>query len=143
MLMRTKVSRHVETVTGEIFYEKMREDIISDGRELGASEEEINVWLKEYDSIDKPIKYYYAESYSNILDVLFFIGWVLFLNIAIALSGVFADEKTYRTYDSYLYITCIYNNLFFCTYQYAVVTYNSFFCYNYGNSCSNSICRII
>lgn len=27
----------------------------------------------------------------------FFIGWVLFLNIAIALSGVFADEKTYRT----------------------------------------------
>lgn len=87
----------VETVTGETFYEKMREDIISDGRELGASEEEINVWLKEYDSIDKPIKYYYAESYSNILDVWFFIGWVLFLNIAIALSGVFADEKTYRT----------------------------------------------
>ena len=87
----------VETVTGESFYEKMREDIISDGIELGASDEEINVWLKEYDSIDKPIKYYYAESYSNILDVLFFISWVLFLNIAIALSGVFADEKTYRT----------------------------------------------
>lgn len=87
----------VETVTGDSFYEKMREDIIADGRDLGASEEEINIWLKEYDSIEKPINYYYAGSYSNILDVLFFIGWVLFLNIAIALSGVFADEKTYRT----------------------------------------------
>lgn len=87
----------VETVTSDTFYEKMREDIISDGKELGASDEEINVWLNEYDSIDKPIKYYYAGSYSNILDVWFFIGWVLFLNIAIALSGVFADEKTYRT----------------------------------------------
>ncbi|MDO5155965.1 MAG: ABC transporter permease subunit [Eubacteriales bacterium] len=87
----------VETITGDAFYEKMREDIINDGRELGASEEEINVWLKEYDSINQPMKYYYAGSYSNILDVSFFVGWVLFLNIAVALAGVFADEKTYRT----------------------------------------------
>lgn len=89
--------RLVETVTGDEFYEKMREDIISDGRELGASEEEINEWLKEYDGIKRPMKYYYAGSYSNILDVWFFVGWVLFLNIAIALAGVFSDEKTYRT----------------------------------------------
>lgn len=87
----------VEKVTDDTFYEKMREDIISDGKELGASEKEIRVWLNEYDSIEKPLKYYYAGSYSNILDVWFFIGWVLFLNIAIALSGVFADEKAYRT----------------------------------------------
>ena len=89
--------RLVETVTGETFYEKMREDIINDGKELGAGDEEVSVWLEEYDSIEKPMKYYYAGSYSNILDVWFFVGWVLFLNIAIALSGVFADEKTYKT----------------------------------------------
>lgn len=87
----------VGTVSGETFYEKMRDNIIKDGRELGASDEEISVWLKEYDSIEKPVKYYYAESYSNILDVWFFIGWVLFLNIAVALSGVFADERAYKT----------------------------------------------
>ena len=75
----------------------MREDIINDGRELGAGDEEIDAWLSEYDSIEKPMKYYYAGSYSNILDVCFFVSWVLFLNIAIALSGVFADEKTYKT----------------------------------------------
>lgn len=87
----------VGTVDANLFYEKMREDIIKDGKDLGASDEEINVWLEEYDSINKPINYYYAGSYSNIIDVWFFIGWVLFLNIAIALSGVFADEKAYRT----------------------------------------------
>lgn len=87
----------VETVTAEEFYEKMRDNIISDGQELGSNDEEINEWLKEYDSIEKPIKYYYAQSYANILDVWFFVGWVLFFNIAIALAGVFADEKTFRT----------------------------------------------
>ncbi len=40
---------------------------------------------------------YYAGGYSNVLDVLFFVNWVLFLNIAIALSGVFADEISYKT----------------------------------------------
>ncbi len=87
----------VETATGSSFYEKMREDIINDAIELGSSGNEIDTWLKEYDSIAKPIKYYYAGSYSNILDVLFFVGWVLFLNIAIALAGVFAEERTFRT----------------------------------------------
>lgn len=87
----------VESVNGDDFYEKMREDIIRDGKELGVSDEELDVWLSEYDSIEKPMKYYYAGSYSNILDVWFFVGWVLFLNIAIALSGVFADEKIYKT----------------------------------------------
>ena len=88
---------YVETVTGDLFYEKMRENIINDGKELGASDEEIGIWLSKYDSIEKPMKYYYAGSYSNILDACFFVGWVLFLNIAIALSGVFADEKNYKT----------------------------------------------
>lgn len=87
----------VETVNGDAFYEKMRENIISDGKKLGASDDEISVWLTEYDKIEKPMKYYYAGGYNNVLDVLFFIGWVLFLNNAIALSGVYADEETYRT----------------------------------------------
>ena len=84
-------------VTSEEFYNKNRDNIVYDALELGANENEIDEWLKEYDSIEKPIKYYYAESYSNILDVWFFIGWILFLNIAVALAGVFADEKTFRT----------------------------------------------
>lgn len=103
----------VETVTAEEFYEKMRDNIISDGQELGSNDEEINEWLKEYDSIEKPIKYYYAQSYANILDVWFFVGWVLFLNIAIALAGVFADEKTFRT-DAILLSTKKRQNSFMC-----------------------------
>lgn len=87
----------VESMTADTFYEKMRDDMISDGKSLGAGDEEISVWLTEFDQISKPMKYYYAGGYSNILDVLFFVDWVLFLNIAIALAGVFADEKTYRT----------------------------------------------
>ena len=47
----------VESVNGDDFYEKMREDIIRDGKELGASDEELDVWLSEYDSIEKPMKY--------------------------------------------------------------------------------------
>lgn len=79
------------------FYQAMREDIINDGRDLGASEEEINIWLERYDSIEKPITYSYALGYSNMLEVLFIIGWMIIICTSIALSGVFADEKTNRT----------------------------------------------
>ncbi len=87
----------VGKVTADEFYGSMRNNIIKDGAELGASEEELNVWLEIYDSIEKPIVYSYALAYLNILDVLFIIGWALILNISIALAGIFADEKTYRT----------------------------------------------
>ena len=84
-------------VTADEFYEAMRTDIVKDGSEMGASEEEVNTWLEVYDAIEKPMEYSYALAYQNILDVLFIIGWALILNISIALAGVFADEKTYRT----------------------------------------------
>jgi len=87
----------VPTVTEESFYEAMRDNIIQDGISLGATTEELDSWLTTYDSVDKPIQYSYALAYSNILEILFIIGWVVFLCISIALSGVFADEKTYRT----------------------------------------------
>lgn len=84
-------------ITADEFYEAMRTDIIQDGTELGASSDEVNEWLEIYDRVEKPMIYSYSLAYSNILDVLFIIGWVLILNVSIALSGVFADEKTYRT----------------------------------------------
>ena len=87
----------ISEVTADEFYEAMREDIIKDGTELGSSAEELNTWLEIYDGIEKPMAYSYALAYLNILDVLFIIGWVLILNISIALAGIFADEKTYRT----------------------------------------------
>lgn len=87
----------IPNLTADEFYEAMRNDIVHDGLEIGSSTEEIDTWLSEYDSIDKPIDYSYAMAYQNILDGLFIIGWILVLIIAIALSGVFADEKTYKT----------------------------------------------
>ena len=87
----------LSTVTADEFYETMRSNIIHDGREMGNSEEEIAAWLRVYDGTKQPMVYQYCQGYVNILDVLFLIGWVLFLNIAVALAGVFADEKTYRT----------------------------------------------
>lgn len=87
----------IPDLSAEDFYESMRYDIEKDGRELGCSQEEISVWLDIFDSIDKPIVYSYALSYQNVLDVLFLISWVLVINISIALSGVFADEKTCKT----------------------------------------------
>lgn len=87
----------IGNITADEFYEAMRRDIIGDGTELGASGEELNAWLEIYDGIEKPMTYSYVLAYSNILDVLFIIGWALILNISIALAGVFADEKTYRT----------------------------------------------
>lgn len=87
----------VMTINQEEFYNLMRENIIKDGNSLGTSNEEINEWLKIYDSIEKPIEYEYALAYSNIINVLFLVGWVLFINITIALSGMFADEKQFKT----------------------------------------------
>lgn len=87
----------VMTVTEEEFYNKMRDNIVGDGMELGSSEGEINTWLESFDRVKKPLAYTYAQSYQNIVDFLFMVGWILFLNIAVALSGVFADEKTFRT----------------------------------------------
>lgn len=87
----------LSTVTEDEFYEMMRNNIIHDGREMGCSEEEIAAWLRVYDEVRQPMIYQYCQGYVNILDVLFLIGWVLFLNIAVALAGVFADEKAYRT----------------------------------------------
>lgn len=79
------------------FYQAMRENIIRDGRDLGATDEEIDSWIKDFDSIEKPITYSYALGYLNLLDVLFIIGWMIIICTSIALSGVFADEKTNRT----------------------------------------------
>lgn len=87
----------VTTLTADEFYEAMREDVVHDGMEIGSSDEELNTWLEIYDAIPKPMDYSYALAYLNILDVLFIIGWALILNLSIALAGVFADEKTYRT----------------------------------------------
>lgn len=90
-------AKAVETVTADSFYTAMQQNMIYDGKELGASDNEIEIWMKEYDSIEKPIAYSYALSYKNILDVLFLVGWVLFLNITVALSSLFSDENHYRT----------------------------------------------
>lgn len=92
-----KDSDAVETVTADSFYEAMRHNIIHDGKVLGAAENEIDTWMKEYDSIEKPIAYSYAMSYASILEVLFLVGWVLFLNISVALCGLFSDEIRNRT----------------------------------------------
>lgn len=75
----------------------LAEDIVKDGTDMHCSEEKLSYWLESFDSVNKPITYSYALAYLNILDVLFLIGWILVLNIAIALSGSFADEKTFKT----------------------------------------------
>lgn len=84
-------------ITAAEFYKSMRNDIIKDGTDMKCSEEELDYWLGSFDEVDKPIAYSYALAYLNILDVLFLIGWILILNIAIALSGSFADEKNCKT----------------------------------------------
>ena len=83
-------------VTEKEFYEKMRQNIIDDGYEAGASQDDIDAWMKSFDSVEKPIVYSYALSYSNIIDILFIVSWVLIICISVALSGVFADEKVSR-----------------------------------------------
>ncbi len=87
----------IGSITADEFYEAMRENMIKDGSELGSSSEELKAWLEIYDGIEKPMTYSYALAYDNILDVLFIIGWALILDISIAIAGIFADEKTYRT----------------------------------------------
>ena len=84
-------------ITSDGFYRAMREDIVSDGTALGSSEAELDTWLEVYDGIEKPMAYSYALAYMKILEVLYIVGWALFMNISIALAGIFADEKTYRT----------------------------------------------
>ncbi len=84
-------------ITAAEFYDAMRNDIVKDGTDMKCSEEELDYWLGSFDEVSKPITYSYALAYLNILDILFLIGWILILNIAIALSGAFADEKNYKT----------------------------------------------
>ena len=93
----TRDREKVAAITSDEFYKAMREDIIHDGRVLGSSEAELDTWLEIYDGIEKPMVYSYALAYRNILEVLYIIGWALILNISIALAGIFADEKTFRT----------------------------------------------
>lgn len=84
-------------INSDDFYKMMKNNIIFDGKELGSSQAEIDNWLNEFDTIEKPIKYSYSQGFQNIVDVLFLISWILFINIAVALSGVFANEKTNKT----------------------------------------------
>ena len=95
------VVRERDKVSGtnaEQFYDMMRKNIIDDGEKyLSVSADDMEIWLEEYDSVEKPVTYTYALGYSNIVDVLYVVGWVLFIIIAISLSGVFADEKINRT----------------------------------------------
>lgn len=93
----TRDREKVAAITSDEFYKAMREDIIHDGRVLGSSDAELDTWLEIYDGIEKPMVYSYALAYRNILEVLYIIGWALILNISIALAGIFADEKTFRT----------------------------------------------
>ena len=84
-------------VTSDEFHAAMREDIINDSTELGASAEELDTWLEIYDGTEKPMVYSYALAYLRVLGILYIIGWALILNISVALAGIFADEKTWRT----------------------------------------------
>ena len=73
----TRDREKVAAITSDEFYRAMREDIIHDSTALGS--------------------YSYALAYRSTLEVLYIIGWALILNISIALAGIFADEKTFRT----------------------------------------------
>ena len=85
------------TFTAEDFYEKMRANIIDDSGELGSSGEETEHWLESFDKIEKPIKYGYEQGIINLVSIIIFIGWIVFLNNTVAVSGTFADEKTSKT----------------------------------------------
>ncbi len=86
----------IPSITADGFYEKMRANIISDSGNLGSSEAETEHWLKIYDKIEKPLKYAYEQGIINLISIVIFIGWILFINGTVALSGVFADEKINR-----------------------------------------------
>ena len=87
----------VDNLTADRFYAKMRQNIVDDAGDMRVSDEELNVWLEEFDGIEKPLDYTYALGYYNAINVLYVVGWAVFIVIAISLSGVFADEKTSRT----------------------------------------------
>ena len=93
----TRDREKVAAITSDEFYRAMREDIIHDSTALGSSDAELDTWLEIYDGIEKPMVYSYALAYRSTLEVLYIIGWALILNISIALAGIFADEKTFRT----------------------------------------------
>ena len=94
-VMRTRAD--VENLTADNYYAKMRQNIIDDANDMKVSSDELNVWLKEFDGIEKPMSYNYALGYYNSMNVLYVVGWAVFIVISISLSGVYADEKTNRT----------------------------------------------
>lgn len=87
----------IATMTEDDFYTAMRENVIHDGHELNCTDAELNKCIEAYEKIDKPMVYSYSMAYTNLLEVLFIVGWTLIIVTSVALSGVFADEKKFRT----------------------------------------------
>ena len=77
--------------------EAKRNLIISNMEENKLTEAEIEYWLDQYDKIEKPFVYSYANGYSSFYACLLVIIWLVFMIIIIGLSGVFADENSYKT----------------------------------------------
>ena len=77
--------------------ESKRNNIIKNFEEDKLTDVEKDYWLKEYDSIPKPFVYSYAQGYYTFYTILSVMIWLVFVLIIIGLSGVFADENTFRT----------------------------------------------
>ena len=83
--------------TAEEIMDAKRDNIIINMEADGLAEHEKEYWLERYDRIEKPIVYSYSKGYSTFFDCLFVMIWLVFMLIVIGLSGVFADENTYKT----------------------------------------------
>lgn len=77
------------TVSGEEFQQAIRDNI-------AFPEQNTEYWKAEAKDIQNPVVYNYVEPLIPLLDVGFVNGWIIFLLIAVSLSGVFADECSTR-----------------------------------------------
>lgn len=77
------------TINGKEFQQTIRDNIT-------VPKQSPEYWKEEAKDIQNPVVYNYVEPILPLLDVGFVNGWIIFMLIAVTLSGVFADECSTR-----------------------------------------------
>lgn len=85
------------TISAEEYYRLQKENLGYGYQHSGLNEEEKAYWDEKYSKVVVPYTYSYIMSCQDLLVSSQFLVMCLLLSIAAALSGVFSQEKEYRT----------------------------------------------
>ena len=86
-------SEKFDDLSANEIYGKRLEQLSREFKTDNLNEGEIKYWLEKENELNKPFVYQADDAYSEIYEVVYVINFVVLVLVALAITGIFADEK--------------------------------------------------